>query len=128
VALFSDVDWVVLLAVSAFIFLGPGSGATVRQLGRYYARLLQFKQQMLGELAKAAELPVPAPGQPLSLRQSILDLDVAPSRASGIPAAVSSPPMAPAVAAPVPAAPAGFGPTTWATSSPSWETSKGWSP
>jgi hypothetical protein len=126
-ALFSDVDWMVLLAVSAFIFLGPGSGATVRQLGRYYARLLQFKQQMIRDLATAAELPIPVAGQGLSLRQSLLDLDTAPGRASGIPTAVSSPPMPPLLATPA-AAPGGFGPTVWATTSPSGELSRGWSP
>jgi hypothetical protein len=128
-ALFSDVDWLVLVAVGAFIFLGPGSGATVRQFGRYYARLMRFKQQLLADLATAAELPVPVSGQGFSIRQSLLDLDSGPSRSSGIPTAVTSPPMAPAVAAPAPTpAPAGFGPTTWAATSPAWEPSKGWSP
>jgi|SRR5271155_1394923 len=126
-ALFSDVDWMVLLGVSAFIFLGPGSGATVRQIGRYYARLLQFQQQLLRDLAAAAELPIPVAGQGLSLRQSLLGLDPAPVRGSGIPAAVTSPPMAPAVAAPSPG-PDGFGPTVWATTSPSWEPSRRSSP
>ncbi|SRR5579871_585637 len=125
-ALFSDVDWLVLLAVGGFIFLGPGSGATVRQFGRYYARLMKFKQQMLSDLATAADLPAPVPGQGLSLRQSLLDLDTPPARTGGIPAAVTSPPMVPAVAsAPLP--PAGFGPTMWATTSPGWEPSQGWS-
>lgn len=127
-ALFSDVDWLVLLAVGAFIFLGPGSGSTVRQFGRYYARLMKFKQQMLADLATAADLPAPSPGQSLSIRQSLFDLDPAPSRPAGVPAAVTTPPIppAPAVAA-LPPGPGGFGPTTWATTSPSWEPSQGWS-
>ncbi len=84
-ALFSDIDWMVLLAVGAFIFLGPGSAGTVRQLGRYYAKLMKFKQQMLADLATAADLPAPAPGQGLSIRRSLMDFDTGASRPAGIP-------------------------------------------
>jgi hypothetical protein len=125
-ALFSDVDWMVLLAVGGFIFLGPGSAGTVRQLGRYYARLMKFKQQMLADLATAADLPTPAPGQSLSLRRSLLEFDTGSSRPGGIPAAVTSPPLVPADVG-ASGAPGGFGPTMWATTSPPWEPSQGWS-
>ena len=132
-ALFSDVDWLVLLAVGAVLLLGPGSASTVRQLGRYYSRLLRFKQEMLGELAKAADLPPPAPGQSLSLRQSLFDLNEGPRRPAGIPAPVTRAPVVPSApmvpaAASAPIGPASLGPAMWATSSPTLEPTRGFSP
>lgn len=119
-ALFSDVDWIVLLAIAGFIFLGKGSGPALRQFGRYYGRLMRLKQELLSDFAQAAEIPPPVPGQPVSIRQSLLSWEPGNGRVSGIPMAVSAPPMV-ATAAVTPAAPTyspGFGPSTWATTHP----------
>ncbi len=60
-ALFSDIDWGILLAVAGFLFLGKESGAALRQFGRYYGRFVRLKQEILGELTRAAQLPAPRP-------------------------------------------------------------------
>jgi len=118
-ALFSDVDWVVLAVVGAVLLLGQGNGATLRQLGRYYGRLMRLKSELLSEFTKAADIPAPVPGAPVSIRQSLLDWEPGGGRVSGIPAAVTTAPVA--VAAP-PSSPGtyspGFGPTTWTMTYP----------
>jgi len=93
-ALFSDVDWVIIAAVAAFLLLGKENGQTLRTIGRWYGRALQLKQELLGELTKAAEIPL-TPGQPLSIRGAILGLEPTSGRVSGIPAAVRVPPAVP---------------------------------
>ncbi|HEV8049358.1 MAG TPA: hypothetical protein VGP88_02065, partial [Thermoplasmata archaeon] len=70
-ALFSDIDWGILLAVAGFLFLGQGSGAALRQFGRYYGRFVRLKQELLGELTRAAELPAPPTGGSLTLRGAL---------------------------------------------------------
>lgn len=122
-ALFSDIDWGILLSVAAFFVLGKEGSSVVRQVGRLYGRLGRLKAEMLGELSKVADLPPPVPGQPISIRQSLLQWD-GPSlgRASGIPAAVAAPPLA--VIARVEGTPPiysalGLGPSTWSSSQPS---------
>jgi len=101
-ALFSELDWVVILAVGGFLLFGQGNGAALRQLGRWYGRAARLKQELLAEFTAAADLPVPRPGQPVSLRQALLQSEVPSGRVSGIPAAVTEPPRwVPATAAPV---------------------------
>lgn len=92
-ALFSDVDWVILVAAAAFLLLGKDNSQLLRTLGRWYGRAGQVKQELLAEFSKAAELPLPA-GAPLSIRGALLGLDSVSSRATGIPAAVTTPPVA----------------------------------
>jgi hypothetical protein len=120
-ALFSDIDWVVLLAIGGFLFLGKGSGPAIRQFGRYYGRLMRLKQELLADFANAAEIPPSVAGQPVSIRQSFLSWESSVPRGSGIPAAVSTPPLVAvaATAAPLPSSPLGFGPSTWVSSHPS---------
>jgi hypothetical protein len=91
-ALFSDIDWLILLAAAAFLLLGEKNGEFLRQLGRWYARAGRLKQELLTEFTKAAELPTPVGGQ-LSIRGALLGLDPTPTQASGIPAAVARPPV-----------------------------------
>ncbi len=70
--LFSDVDWMIVLGVGAFLLLGQDGGRTVRQLGRWYGRALRLKEELVHELAQAAELPL-APGPSgASLRAALL--------------------------------------------------------
>ena len=94
-ALFSDVDWIIIAAVAAFILLGNGNREALRTAGRLYARAGRLKQELLGEFLKAADLPPPGPGQPLSIRGALLGIDPTPTQASGIPAAVTTPPVGP---------------------------------
>lgn len=94
-ALFSDVDWVIIVAVAALLLLGRGSSEALRTLGRLYGRAGRLKQELLTEFTKAADLPTPGPGQPLSIRGALLGLDLTPTQASGIPAAVRTPPAGP---------------------------------
>ena len=90
-ALTSDFDWAILLGVAALLLLGPNNGPLLRTVGRWYGRAMRLKQELLGELTRAAELPQPAPGQPVSLRAALLGIEETPSYFAGIPAAVSAP-------------------------------------
>jgi len=93
-SLFSNLDWVILLAVGAFLLLGKENGAFLRQIGRYYGRLARLKTELLSDFAKAADLPAPTSGRPLSLRTAFVAMsDPAPGRTGGIPVAVSVPPQ-----------------------------------
>jgi hypothetical protein len=99
-ALFSDIDWIIIVAVAVFLLFGRGNAEVLRTLGRWYGRAGRLKQELLAEFTKAADLPLPAPGQPLSIRGALLGLDPRETRMSGIPAAVRVPPTT--VPAPIP--------------------------
>jgi hypothetical protein len=114
-ALFSDIDWGILLAVAGFLFLGKESGAALRQFGRYYGRFVRLKQEILGELTRAAQLPAPPTGGSLSIRGALLGYPEG-SATPGIPAAVTSAPTG-LLAATVP--PGGMGPDRWSVALPS---------
>ncbi len=91
-ALFSDIDWIIILAAVVFLFLGKDSAQLLRTAGRWYARAGRLKQELLAEFTKAADLPIPVNG-PLSIRGALLGLDATPTQASGIPAAVTRAPV-----------------------------------
>lgn len=112
--LFSDLDWVIIVGVALFLLLGRGSGQSLRTLGRWYARAGKLKQEILTEFTKAADLPPPSPGAPLSVRGALLGLDPVPTQQSGIPAAVRTPPTLPPVPPPTPPSP----PTPWTGGAP----------
>jgi len=120
VALFSDVDWTILLAVAAVLVLGKDGGTALRQLGRLYGRMSRLKTELLSDFAKAADLPAPVPGQVVSIRQALLSYEPgAPGRSTGVPIAVTSPPPIPPEYQPIAAVPlTGLGPSTWAVSYP----------
>jgi hypothetical protein len=117
VALFSDIDWLILLAVGAFLLLGEHGGATVRQLGRWYGRAMRLKQELVGEVARAADLPLPAGAPSGSLRAALLGLETPPGTTRGIPVAVRTPPVGPsAPEVPMPLPWTGGTPvTSWST-------------
>ncbi len=92
-ALFSDVDWLILLAAAAFLLFGKEAGSTLRMLGRWYGRAGQLKQELLTEFSQAAQIPIPAGGG-LSIRGALLGLDPPATHASGIPAPVMTAPVA----------------------------------
>lgn len=123
-ALFSDMDWVIILAVGAFLLLGRENGAVLRQFGRYYGRLMRLKGELMADFAKAADLPVANPRGPLTLRSAIVQLaDSTPSRTVSIPAAVTSMPV-PAYAAAIRTdSPGGaLGPGMWSVAVPAIRT------
>ncbi len=90
-ALFSDVDWLIIAVAALFLLLGKEAGPTLRMLGRWYGRAGQLKQELLAEFSKAAEIPMPAGGD-LSIRGALLGLEPPATHRSGIPAAVTTPP------------------------------------
>ncbi len=98
-ALFSDLDWLIVLGVGALLLFGDRGGATVRQLGRWYGRAMRLKQELVEEVARAADLPLPAGTPAGSLRAALLGLDSLPARPVGIPVAVRVPPTPPAAPA-----------------------------
>ncbi len=59
---------------------------------------MRLKQELLSEVAKAADLPLVAGGNPASLRAALLGADSAAVGRVGIPAAVR---VAPALATPI---------------------------
>jgi hypothetical protein len=71
-ALLSQVDWIILLGVAAFILLGRGNTQLLRQLGRWYARAIRLKQELLSEFRVAADLPRLSPGSSSSIRSTLL--------------------------------------------------------
>ena len=70
-ALFSDVDWVIIAVVAAFLLLGKDSAGTVRMFGRWYGRFLQLKNELMREVTSSMAIDN-APGSPRSLRASLL--------------------------------------------------------
>ncbi len=120
-ALLSEIDWLILLGAGAFLLLGKENGAFLRQLGRYYGRLVRLKQELLADFSRAADLPPPTLGRPMTLRTAFMQFaDPAPGRASGIPAAVTTPPVPVIAAASATSAPgSGFGPGVWSPALPS---------
>lgn len=91
-ALFSDIDWVIILGAAAFLLLGKDNSQLLRTVGRWYGRAGRLKQELLAEFTHAAEIPLPV-GEPLTIRGALMGLE-APTRGSrGIPAAVTTPPM-----------------------------------
>jgi hypothetical protein len=71
-ALFSEIDWVIILGVAAFLLFGQSSGSFVRQVGRWYGRAMKLKGELLGELRRAADLPDPISGMTPSIRATLL--------------------------------------------------------
>jgi len=105
------------------LVLGKEGGAVLRQFGRMYGRMNRLKTELLGEFAKAADIPAPVPGQVVSIRQALLHFEPGTDRTVGVPIAVTSPPSVPDSYSPVyapaaAAAPMGLGPSTWSGSYP----------
>jgi hypothetical protein len=95
-ALFSEVDWLVLLGVAAMLLLGPQGKGTLRMLGRWYAKALNLKDELLGEISASAGVPAAALTGRANLRGYLLGSDslaLGPA-APAIPAAVTAAPAA----------------------------------
>jgi len=119
-ALFSDMDWVIIAGVAVFLLFGKENGQMLRTLGHWYGRAAKVKQELLAELTKAADLPV-APGPQLSIRSTLLGLDPPVGHVSGIPAAVRVAPTVPYAPTYEPALPwtGGYPVPTWSMTVPS---------
>jgi len=118
-ALLSDVDWTIFLAVAGFLVLGKEGGTVLRQFGRMYGRFTRMKSELLSEFTQAAEIPAPVPGRPVSIRQSLLNWEPGAGTVSGIPAAVPAPPLVAARPGSLPAGSIdGLGPSTWSYAQP----------
>ncbi len=117
-ALFSDIDWLIILAAALFLLLGKDTGQVLRTLGRWYGRAGQLKQELLGEFSRAADLPPLPAGAPLSVRGMLLGIDPVPSQRTGIPAAVHTPPGPVPGTPPVPGPP--LSPWTGGAPIPTW--------
>jgi hypothetical protein len=116
-ALFSDIDWIIIVAVAVFLLFGRGNGEVLRTLGRWYGRAGRLKQELLAEFTKAADLPPPAPGQPLSLRGALLGLESVEPPVSHLSVPARLPP--PTARAPVPVT---LAPWTGGLPVPMWST------
>ncbi len=117
-ALFSDVDWVILLVAAAFLLFGQKNGEMLRTLGRWYGRAGRLKQDLLSEFTRAADLPAAAPGSGLTIRGALLGLDPPASATRGVPAAVPRPPPPPIPAVPAPT----WDPWAGGIPTPTWST------
>lgn len=113
-ALFSDIDWLIVLVAAAFLLLGKDNTQVLRTIGRWYGRAGKIKQELLTEFTKAADLPIPQGGH-LSIRGALLGLDPSPTQRSGIPAAVTTAPGP----TPRPIEPS-WGPWTGGYPAPTW--------
>ncbi len=118
-ALLSEIDWLIILAVGGFLLFGRGNTQALRTLGRWYGRAARLKQEMLGEIAQAADLPLPAGATPGSFRAALLGLGSEAPTSRGVPVAVRTPPTTPPGPPPVePIVPWGGGSmvTGWSSS------------
>jgi len=94
-ALFSDIDWMIIAVVAAFLLFGRENAHVLRTLGRWYGRALKLKGELMDEVSKAADLPLGTSGGVPSLRAALLGMDTETGRTRGVPVAVSAPPASP---------------------------------
>ena len=45
-ALFSDIDWLIIAAVAVFLLFGKDNAQLLRTFGRYYARAIQLDRNL----------------------------------------------------------------------------------
>lgn len=88
-ALFSDVDWVIIAVVAAFLLLGKENAGTLRTLGRWYGRMLQFKAELMSEMTSVPSAGEAPPRATSSIRAAIFGadatVDTAPPAATRLP-------------------------------------------
>ncbi|MGC2289856.1 MAG: hypothetical protein WA688_08385 [Thermoplasmata archaeon] len=112
-ALLSDVDWVIILAVGGFLLIGKGDPQLLRTVGRWYGKAMHLKQELLSEFTRAAELPTPSPDRPISIRSALLGLETDEAAHAQTPIAVAHAPLTFATATAVFPGPAAM---TWVNS------------
>jgi hypothetical protein len=113
-ALLSDLDWLIILAVGAFLLIGKGDPQLLRTVGRWYGKAMHLKQELLSEIRRETGLPAPSPDHPISIRSTLLGLDTDPPARPQVPIAVS--PAALAVASVTAVSHAPVSAMTWVNS------------
>ncbi|MCI4353033.1 MAG: hypothetical protein L3K14_06560 [Thermoplasmata archaeon] len=89
-ALLSNIDWMIILAVGGLLLFGRGNPELLRALGRWYGRALRLKQELLSEVTRAADLPTPSPDRPISIRSAMFGLETAEAERTRVPLAVAT--------------------------------------
>jgi hypothetical protein len=97
-ALLSDMDWLILLAVGGFLLLGKGDPQLLRTVGRWYGKAIHLKQELLSEVTRAADIPTASLDRPISIRSALLGLDNEEAAHLRVPIAVTRAPVAVATA------------------------------
>jgi hypothetical protein len=113
-ALLSDMDWLIILAVGAFLLIGKGDPQLLRTIGRWYGKLMHLKQELLSEVTRSADIPASALGSPVSIRSTLLGLESEEPVRPPVPIAVVRAPPAIATATAVSHAPVAA--MTWVNS------------
>jgi Sec-independent protein translocase protein TatA len=93
-ALLSDMDWLIILAVGGFLLLGKGDPQLLRTVGRWYGKVMHLKQKLLSEVTREAGIPNPSTGPQLSVRSALLGLDPPDASRTQVPIAVARAPAA----------------------------------
>jgi hypothetical protein len=97
-ALLSDMDWLIILAVGAFLLIGKGDPQLLRTVGRWYGKVMHLKQELLSEVTRVADVPPLSADRPISIRTTLLGLDAPTPAPSHVPIAVPRPAAAVAMA------------------------------
>jgi len=110
-----------------FLLFGQQNGQALRTLGRWYGRAARLKQELLSELTRAADLPTPPAGVPLTVRGALLGLVPAPLASPPPPIAVLPSPILSGLSSVAPIAPwtSGYPVASWATTVSALETNRG---
>jgi hypothetical protein len=90
-ALLSDMDWLIILAVGAFLLVGKGDPQLLRTVGRWYGKVMHLKQELLSEVTRVADVPPLSADRPISIRTTLLGLDAPALAPSHVPIAVARP-------------------------------------
>jgi Sec-independent protein translocase protein TatA len=88
-ALLSDMDWLIILAVGAFLLVGKADPHLLRTVGRWYGKAMHLKQELLSEVTRAADLPALPTVQSVSIRNTLLGLNDTELAPSHVPIAVA---------------------------------------
>lgn len=89
-ALLSDIDWMIILAVGGLLLFGRGNPELLRTFGRWYGKVLRLKQELLSEVTRAADLPTPSADRPISIRSAMFGLETTEAARTRIPLAVAT--------------------------------------
>jgi len=89
-ALLSDIDWMIILAVGGLLLFGRGNTQLLRTVGRWYGKAIHLKQDLLAEVTRAAEIPTLSTDRPISIRNALLGLDAFEPAPTAAPLAIAT--------------------------------------
>ena len=92
-ALLSDMDWLIILAVGGFLLIGKADPQLLRTVGRWYGKAMHLKQELLSEITRESGLPASLPDRPISIRSTLLGLDTDEAVRPPVPMAVAPAPL-----------------------------------